>query len=66
MSRLLLLFRGLFFLLELVDEGSNPILPGIRQVVCSAEIQIIPQPFPLVRLVRRGDRALCQYRLILR
>ncbi len=58
MSSLLLLFRGLFFLLELVDEESNPLLPGIRQVACSAEIQIIPQPFPIVRMLRRGDRAL--------
>ncbi len=52
--------------MELVEEESNPLLPGIRQVVFSAEIQIIPQPFPLVRRLRRGDRALYQYRSILR
>jgi hypothetical protein len=66
MSSLLLLFWGLFFLLELGEEESNPLLSGIRQVPCGAEIQIIPQPFPIVPLVRRRDRALCQYRGVLR
>jgi len=53
------------FLLELVEEESNPLLLGIRQVACSAEIQIIPRPFPIVGMVRRRDRALYQYRSVL-
>jgi hypothetical protein len=66
MSSLLLLFRGLFFLLEFGEEESHPFRPGLRQVACSAEIQIIPQPFLIAPMVRRGNRALCQYRGVLR
>ena len=66
LSSLLLLCRGLCFLLALGEEESHPLLPGIRQVAWSAEIQLLPQPFPLVRRLRRGDRALYQYRSIVR
>jgi hypothetical protein len=66
MSSLLLLCRGLLFLLELGEEESPPLLLGIGQVACGAAIQLLPQPFPLVHLVRRGDRALYQYRRLVR
>ena len=41
LSSLRLRCRGLCFLMALGEEESHPLLPGIRQVVGSAEIQLI-------------------------
>jgi hypothetical protein len=57
---------GAVFFLELGEEESHPLLPGIRQVACRAEIQITVQPFLIVPMGETGGRALCQYRHVLR
>lgn len=58
MSSLFLLFRSLFHISQLVDEGPHSVRLGVRNRVFTAEIQIIPEPHLIRRVAGSRDQPL--------
>ena len=56
MRGLLLLFGRLILFPQFFDEQPHMFRSGIRKRIFAAEIEIIPEPLPIIGVARNGNR----------